>query len=398
MHVDNLVSLTREYSRFFKSEDEPEIGVVGEGFLDNIFVLDATYTTKAIIDVFKSIVWTERYDEAGEFELVVPASKKTAQEVRLHDYLSIKESSVIMIIETVTLETDVANGDMLVYSGRSLESILDRRIVWGMFEKSEETNFQDVVEEVLNDNFINPKNPKRKIPGFQFKRSEDPEITKLMIEVKMMGDNIYEWICASCKDRKIGWRVNAISDGGFEFELYRGVDRSWDQTEEGAVVFSDSYENLLSSNYIQSEVNYKTNAFVRGDDDNITMEVQRQHDPERTGLDRREVYIDTNQQPDEYMGIPMYDQSYYDQMLNSVKETMTEYEVTTAFDSEVDWTRQFIFDKDYFVGDIVQVENRYGFMGKCRVSEIVKTRNSSGPSMVPTFIVVDLEDEITKGD
>lgn len=397
--ADNKVTLTREYAGSARAVNEGVSGVVSDGFLENVFILDSTYMTKAIIDVFKSMVWTERYDKAGEFEIVVPATKEMAHTVRLYDYVAIKESEKIMIVETISLESNVESGDVLIYSGRSLESILERRIVWGIFEKNNEVNFQESLKELLEKNVIAPTNEKRKIPGFVFKMSDDPEITKLTAEIKMVGENIYEWVCSNCADRKIGWRINAVPGGGFEFELYRGVDRTWDQDEVPAVVFSDSYENLIASNYVQSELNYKTNALVRGDDDDVTMEIFRQHTPERVGLDRREIYIDTNQQPESSEeNDKIYNQAYYNQMLNKAKEVMADYSVTTAFDSETDWTRQFIFGRDYFVGDIVQVENRYGFEGKCRVSEVVKTRDVSGPSMIPTFIVVDVDDEVMKGD
>lgn len=393
---DNVI-LTREYSSSNRADYDSFGGVVSEGFLENVFILDRSYITKAIIDEFKSCVWTERYDSAGDFELVVPASKDVASKIQINDYVSIKESDVIMIVETVELQSDAEAGDYLVYSGRSLESILARRIIWGVFKKNQEANFQEVVKEVLTKSFINPTNSKRKVPGFIFKMSKDPEITKLKLEIKTIGDNIYDWVQSNCADRKIGWRIKPVDGGGFEFELYRGTDRSRDQDKVASVIFSDSYGNLISSNYIQSELNYKTNALVRGDDDGITMEVQRHHTPERIGLDRREVYINTNLQPDDSAS-NIYNQTYYNQMLNQAKEVMADYTITKAFDSDIDWTKQFIFGRDYFIGDIVQVENRYGFEGRCRVSEIVKTRDASGPSMIPTFVVVEVGNDIMKGE
>ena len=40
---------------------------------------------------------------------------------------------------------------------------------------------------------------------------------------------------------------------------------------------------------------------------------------------------------------------------------------------------------DYFLGDIVQIENEYGIQASAQITEIIETENESGYSIIPTF-------------
>jgi len=41
--------------------------------MDNVLVLNESFELVAIIDYYKSLIWTERYREAGDFELYLLA-------------------------------------------------------------------------------------------------------------------------------------------------------------------------------------------------------------------------------------------------------------------------------------------------------------------------------------
>lgn len=358
---------------------------VGDGFLEYVYILDQTYTTKIIIDTFSDLLWTERYYGYGEFEITVPVSVEVVQGCRINDYVAIRESKTYMIVETIGVHTDPERGDTLKISGRSLESILDRRIVWGTFQeigsKQNPINLQNAIKKMLNDHLINPSNEKRKIPGFVFEESTDEAVTKLTKEaIESTGGNVYTEINSLCKDKEVGFRVLPHGEGGFEFKLYKGVDRSWDQDKLPAVVFSDSYENLSNSDYLQSNKEYRSTLWINGGEEIGDAEVFRR--TERVGLERRELYAS--------------DSSSFtskEALIEKAKEVLSDYKMIKAFEGETEPSRQFVYGVDYFLGDVVQLENKYGQKGKCRVTEIVCSRDDSGPSLVPTFEAVEEEDE-----
>lgn len=350
-------------------------------FMDYAYVLDRNYETTAVIDAFGSFVWTERFNSSGDFIMTMPVTENLLPAIRVNHYLSIAESNQYMVIEAVSLITDVTDGDQIQISGRTLDSILDRRIVWGEYEKKTETPIVDIIRELLNANVISPSDSKRKIPNFTFVEPTDEKFKEMKSVVSLDRDNLFEVIQSLCKEHSVGFRVLPNGKGGFRFELYRGVDHSWSQTKNPFVVFSSAYENLLSSNYLQSDKEYISNAYVKGQ----VYEVEVYRKTERTGLDRREIGIDVDLDDNE--------KETKDLLLQKAKLQMQERRMITAFGGEVDFYHQFIFGKDYVIGDIVQLQNRYGYEGRCRVTEVIRSVDENGRSLTPTFISVDEDGE-----
>ena len=95
-----------------------------------IYVLNTNFESVAVVDEFESLIWTDRYDEAGDFELYMSMDKRLLEYLRKDYYLWNADSEHMMIIEGINIVSDVEEGNKLIVSGRSLESILDRRIIW----------------------------------------------------------------------------------------------------------------------------------------------------------------------------------------------------------------------------------------------------------------------------
>ena len=136
-------------------------------------VYNTQFEAVGYIDVFYSFIWSDRYLGYGDFELVVPALERYLNTIRQDYYLSIKESDHVMIVEEITIETNAETGNELKITGRSLESILERRIIWG--QKSLSGNFQNAIKSLLVDAIISPKISDRRIDNFKFKASTDPK-------------------------------------------------------------------------------------------------------------------------------------------------------------------------------------------------------------------------------
>lgn len=382
-----------------------------DDFLQYLYVLNEKYDNKMIIDTFSDFLWVERYCGYGEFEITTKVDINIIKNCRLNDYVAVRGSNVVMIVETIAVHTDAENGDTLVISGRSLESLLDRRIITddvvGKIDDdgtAEMIGVQEAIKTIVMHNVVEPTNEKRAIPNFIFKESEDPRILELEMEsFQDTGANLYEKVSSICKDKNLGFRVNAIDGGGFEFELYFGQERTWDNENIIPVVFSDSYENLSNSNYLQSEKDYKSVVYVKWEwkygSENSEIggteltEIYRTE--ERVGLARREISTSESGSID----IPTYAdiKNAVTQIVSKGKEFLADYKVTTLFEGEINPYRQFIYGIDYNIGDVVQLENKYGQSGKCRITEISNSRDASGVKMTPTFEKVE-DDEEEKED
>lgn len=379
----------------------------------DFMVLDKNYDAIAMIDTFTSVIWTVRYDEAGDFELYAPVRLDYIQAMQIGNYLWLRESDRLMIIETVEIDMDAEESHALIVTGRSLESILERRVVIGA--SSITGNFQDVVLKIIQNEVINSGST-RKIPDFSVKKSTDTRITSIgNIEVSARGENLYDIVSSLCKEYKIGWRILPKGTGGFEFELYAGVDRSYAQDANPYVVFSPSFENLLNSNYIKSYKAYKNAVYAVGtyqkavtinnryqdsegnwiDNLQTTYEEDEvtawgfSEDTEPSGLLRREIFVDNGGVNDGEQGGSASSWNVINKQKGLTE--LSNHQTTTAFEGELEATRQYIYGTDFSIGDIVQIQNEYGIEGTVYISEIVFSQDTSGITITPTF--TSTEDE-----
>lgn len=354
----------------------------------DIYVLDSNFQRLSpVVDVYESFIWTERYDKAGEFELVVPAMDVWLNLLKKDRYLEINESDYTMIIETIELDTDIEDGANLTITGRSLESLLDRRIIWGQVDCN--GDFQNQVQKLLNLNAISPSDSNRKIPNLVFEASTDPAITSLTIDTQFTGDNLYDTICDLCQKNHIGWYIKKNDAGNMIFKLYSGVRRTHDQTAVPEVIFSPSFSNLINTKYVKSDTKLKNVTLVGGEGEGN----ERKYISvgSGSGLSRREVFTDARSvsskvTDDNGKSKDLTAEEYNAKLTDKGNETLGKNVATTTFDGEVQSQIQWKFRKDYFVGDVVQIENEFGIKGTTRIIECaISDDNQNGYQLVPTF-------------
>lgn len=353
------------------------------------YILDLNYEPLAIVDIFESFIWTERYIGYGDFELYIPASAPIIEYIKLGNYVSKKDSERLMIIESIELQTDLEAGDYYIVSGRSLESLLDRRIVYPVVDfTTKNTTIKNAIFSLVRKNVGDQADPNRRFKGLVIDTKTDFETEDY--DGYFLGDGLYESIYELCSLAEVGFKI--IPDyetKGLIFSLYKGKDRSYDQEENPWVIFSPSYGNIISSKQLASTKAYKTVAYVSTDDQ--TTLVQANNGNPGSGFDRREVYLSgssvsrTNYETEEELS----EQQYQSRLKSEAKKTLADYQIEEVFEADVDATRQFVYGVDFFIGDIVQILSAYSTDGKFRISEIMQVHDLTGESMTPTFIFVE---------
>lgn len=356
----------------------------------NLLLLNESFEVIDIIDTYVSLLWTVRYDEAGEFELIIPANSENLELFKLDYYLQNLDSDRLMIIEKKVIETDVESGNNLTITGRTLESILDRRIIWAQTTIS--GNLQSAIKTLINDAIISPTDSSRKISNFIFEESTDTAITGLTIdESQYTGDSLYETIQTICELKHIGFKVTLNGSFQFVFKLYAGTDRSYSQVTLPCVVFSNKYENLLSSNYSEDKTNYKNVTLVAGEGEG-TARTTATYGTE-AGLARRELYTDARDLSTNDGEIDAT--TYQNQLIERGTEKLKDYEIEKDIDGEIASTNLYTLNEDYELGDLVQVVDCYDTEAKARITEIVTSISTSEQSTYPTFEIEDDEDSTT---
>lgn len=345
-----------------------------------VYVLNRNFETTSIVDSYTSLIWTDRFNKAGDFELYLPTSKENLDRFQPDYYLWIKNSEHMMIIEDIKTTSDTEEGNNLTVTGRSLESILDRRIVWESTEF--DGSLQDAIETLIDGNITAPSITERAISNFIFEASTDPAITTLTLEAQYNGETLYEIITNLCEEKKIGFKVTLNDSNQFVFKLYNGSDRSYEQTDNVFVVFSPRFENIINSEYREIKSEYKNIMLVYGKDSKGKEKTVAAGDVESTGLDRRETYFQANDKA-EKTG------NFENQLKEKGVEELKKYKVKKEFEGEVETTKMFIYGIDYFLGDIVELEDEYDRQKKTRVVEFVMNQDDEGYKAYPSFEIVD---------
>lgn len=352
----------------------------------DLTILDTDRTPLCVLDVYNSFIWTDRYFKYGDFELHASMSEVLLQYLKQDYYITNANSEHVMIIEKLLINSDTENGNSITVSGRSLESLLERRIVWKRTTLS--GNLQNAIKKLLNENVISPKDSSRKIEDFIFEESTDPAITELTIKGQYTGDNLYEVITSICQENGIGFKVTMNDLNQFVFKLYSGVDRSYGQSVNPYVVFSPNFENIIESNYIESKMGLKNVALIGGEGEGTA----RKYTSVGTasGLERRELFIDARDvRSEDDNGNSISEAVYLEQLRQRGREKLAENVDVVAFEGEADVSTMFTYGVDFFMGDIVQIANEYGHETKSRIVELISSESEEGVSTYPTFEYVD---------
>ena len=115
----------------------------------DVMILNTDLDAVSIVDTYESFIWTDRYYAYGDFELYEAMRDGLLDYIKQDYYLQSKESEHVMIVEKIQITSDTEDGNHVTVTGRSLESILDRRIVWG--QKLLSGNLQNGIKTYIRD-------------------------------------------------------------------------------------------------------------------------------------------------------------------------------------------------------------------------------------------------------
>ena len=351
----------------------------------NVYVMDSSLKRIGVIDSYRSIIWAQRYYKAGDFELYLDATQENidlCQEGRFVYREGDYEDGVfksVMIIRYVQLNTSIDDGNTLLVKGPDIKSIVGRRIIWNQTVLS--GTLENNIRSVLTSNIISPSISERQISNFTLGDTMGGTET---VQMQATGDAIDTWLTNQITPYEIGYDVQLI-DGDFVFTLYKGVDRSYDQDTNPYVIFSPDFENLLSSNYVESSQDAKNFALVAGEGEGNQRRTTTAGDSTLSGLNRIELYVDARDISSKTDSGTLTDSQYIAQLQNRGMEKLAAFSAVELFEGKVESETNFIYGEDYFLGDKVQVINEYGIGASARIVEIIDSEDTEGRTVVPTF-------------
>lgn len=350
----------------------------------DIYVLDGLNGVKDILENFKSSVWNVQYNGLGDFQLVAPATEKNLNLLTYGAYLVRAEDASangfknVMVCENIKIDISSEEGWLITVTGRGLKSILERRIVWG--QKNISGRAEASIRGLITSEVISPSIAARAIPNFIL--GEDKGLQKTL-ETQLFGENLATWIQEACSMLGYGWDVS-ISSGKYVFQIYEGTNRA---TGASRVIFSPTFDNLLSSSYQNNREAYQNAALIGGEGEGTSKRTASIGTA--SGIERFEAYIDGSSVSSN--GEIITEETYIEMLKGYGETQISKTKFTEKFEGEVEPSGIYKLNEDYFLGDLVLVENELGISAISRINEIIYAEDENGSSVVPTFSEWEVE-------
>lgn len=344
----------------------------------NFYLLDNNLNYLQVIEVYRSLIWTTRYYTAGDFELYTPATPALLNTLQ-PGYFIIRDDDLTqaMIINNFEIKTDVENGDYITVTGKSLKSILGRRIIWGQTVLN--GNVETMVRKLVTDNAINPTIPARAISRLIL--GDTIGLTGT-IEAQYTGDNLGETLTAIGQTYGIGYDVLLdLPNKQFKFVLLQGTNRTYSQDTVPRVIFSNEYENLLTTDYTYNRDNYKNVALVAGEGEGTARKTATIGTA--SDLNRYELFVDARDVSSNNGEISAAE--YNNLLLERGAQNLSEKIIVEGINGEIEPNYTYKLGIDYFLGDIVEVINEYGVTMSPRITEVIECQDENGYKCIPTF-------------
>ncbi len=270
--------------------------------------------------------------------------------------------------------------------------LLERRIIHPTYNVTAAKAYSEIVRNAVTLNAIQQNN--RRIPGLSL-GTVSGTCWEQTATLQVSYENLMEWVYTFCE--KIGGTANIrlVKNSGetykMVFDLSEGTDRSITQDDEPHIIFSDAYSNLLSFSYASDSAITRNFAYIYGHGEGSG----RKHTTYCVGdepayLSRYELYVDakdiSEEEQVEGVTVPIPEERYIELLKSRGSEKLIDPK--TASESEIAAnSTQYIYNRDYFVGDYVTVEHkRFGMIQpKIQLIGMIESYDQNGRSLTPTF-------------
>lgn len=359
-----------------------------------IYVLDSLWRRQYVLDQFFSLIWTERWQDAGDFTLYIASTPYTRGILVEDTYLAHNKSQRVMRIESVE---DDATGDgarTLIVTGTSYEGILNSRVAkesvddlttspqWVITAAPADIartlytsicvtgvlSTSDILTGVSTD--VWPT-----VSGIP----EPPDSVTLSFDPQTLFSALVTNVCVPYD---LGFRfVRNDNNATIYFNIYTGDDRTINQDALPAVIFSPALDNLQNTKELTTISDAKNVAYVFSPA-GFEMVYASGVDPTAvTALNRRVLVVDgssvTSDNPD-----------ISGALITLGQQALALAKVQQSFDGEISINSQYVYGRDYFLGDLITIVNDDGIGNDMRVTEqIFNSDNSTGESSYPTLSV-----------
>lgn len=361
----------------------------------DFFTLDSQLRRIAIFDQFESLIWTERYKAAGDFQLEIMSDRNTRTAMVPGVMVTVNNTKRVCQIETVEDTHNTDGRKVLKVSGRGLEAvILNDRIATSAYGSS--TTVPNwtitglpaaIARKIFNDVCVaTVNNPSDAIPFYTAGNIFTPGTIaepSTSITIALEIDTVYNSIKKICDMYNLGFRLARNEDASqLYFDVYTGDDRTTLQTVRPAVVFSPELDNLSGTSELTSIALQKTVCLITSPNGYAGIYAPGWDGTSASGFNRRVLYVNASD-----ITLPA-GAALNAALAQRAQEELSKNRVVIAFDGEIPQFGSYQYGptKDYDLGDLVELRNQDGLATNMRVDEHIRTSDATGEKSYPTLV------------
>lgn len=343
------------------------------------------YTLKTIAAVEPQECWFElSYQEIGEFEIFCTASPKNLNALQKGRYVTLPNKRFIWVITAIKYTFTAGGARMISATGYEAKHLLTRRCILTPKELN-----GDIITEVyglINDNIINPTITARKIEHFAIDTAR-PTLSET--EAQATRGNLWEFVASLLKRHNLGSIVEFVG-GALTYRVFAG------EVKTHTVRFSQSLDNLLSSEYLSNDAEISTHALIvstfeeteyEGETEKkYKVDYTQEVDEGKTGIDRAEIVIESNLSTKyedangNEIEITPDSELYKSWQREEGKKALAEKKTVEEIAGEVDIANTaYAFDDDFFIGDLVRIQDEFfNFASDVKITKYTLKQDANG--------------------
>ncbi|APC80024.1 TPA: siphovirus ReqiPepy6 Gp37-like family protein [Clostridium botulinum] len=367
-----------------------------------LYIFNRDLELKGILDTFISLRWIRRFHKSGEFQLNCMFDINTLNLLKPENIIYRKDDLEAGYIETLQIKLNETGQEYLEIKGKFLTNYLNSRISWERIKF--DGGLESLIRKLINDNVINPKNINRRISNLVL---GDIKGFNENIKYSDSFGNILGQLEKISTTNNIGFRnILDIKTKKIIFDLYKGVNRTVNNSSIAPCIFSREFENILNQEYVNSFNNYKNTTLIAGAGEGNARKITYMENG--IGLDRHEIYVDARDISDKEEKTRMVEDKdlegniigeheetyeaeipwdrYEPLLLQRGKEKLSECQKIETFNSKINIQSNNVYKKDYDLGDVVTIrDKKWNLMINERITEIEEIFDNNGKSVNVMF-------------
>lgn len=365
----------------------------------DLMTMGTDYVPDQLIEGYDSLIWTERYQATGEFQLITKNIDKTLALMPKGSLVAERNSQEVMIVEDHNIDESSDGAPTLTTTGRTFESFMENRAtvvvnttpgeeaMWTY--KSDDIWPTDAAKALIMSHLtVSPEGPRQKVPNTAVENLIPQQVHKGQ---QMSYENepgvLYDQVLNLLKMEGAGIRNQQDFQGLLKMYIYQGEDRTVNSDTHTPLIFSLDAGHIVNPKYLFTIKDYKNVAYVVGQ-----YWQQRVYAPgvptTVSGMDMRIVVVNGDE-----IKKASSDAKKTKQARALGLAELAKHNQTIFFDGEASPDSPYIRGRDYNLGDQVTLMAHYGVSQTMLISEYVRTDDDQGERGYPTLSNPSLVDD-----